>query len=127
MKTLENFMTVEETYKYLGITRETLYQYDKSGKLKAYRNLDPKRNYYNRQEVEYFKKHGARPKQMTLKEIRESKGISIEEMAQALDMSIGAYEDYETNIETMLSHGVHKLVTFAKKTDLQSFSMIKGL
>lgn len=126
MKTLENFMTVEETYKYLGITRETLYQYDKSGKLKAYRNLDPKRNYYNRQEVEYFKKHGARPKQMTLKEIREAKGLTVSEVAKALDMSIGAYEKYETDIDTMRSHGVSKLVTFKILTDVP-FDIIKGL
>lgn len=126
MKTLENFMTVEETYKYLGITRETLYQYDKSGKLKAYRNLDPKRNYYNRQEVEYFKKHGARPQKMTLKEIRESKGLTVSEVAKALDMSIGAYEKYETDIDTMRSHGVSKLVTFKRLTDVP-FDIIKGL
>ena len=54
METSKKYLTIKETAKILGVTSLTLRNWDKKGKLKAYRN--PINNYrlYKVEEVEFF-------------------------------------------------------------------------
>ena len=50
----KKFLSIKEAAKILGVTTTTLRNWDKSGKLKAYRN--PINNYrvYKKEEIEFF-------------------------------------------------------------------------
>lgn len=127
---MEGLLTVEETHNHLEISRTTLYSYIDKGLLTPIKDNIGRRTYFNKEEVEKFKKNRPkriRLKQKTLKEIRREKELTTKDLADHLEISEERYRNYETDAKAVLEMTASELVRFCEITNTNNFNLIKGL